>query len=129
MNVCNAAILIEETNKNIDQDKHFNKFLESNEYTLTSNSDWNWKKWNNGLNKITEKFAKFQDKLIYTNFIKNLNYYKLKSKININMLHIMIGRLDPHYGGIISINYCHFERMLSCWNLEKILHSLSYLDY
>ena len=88
-------------------DKHFNKFLESNEYTLTSNSDWNWKKWNNGLSKITEKFAKFQNKLIYTSFIKNLNYYKLKSKININMLHIMIGRIDGRYTGSMTINYCH----------------------
>lgn len=91
----------------ICSDKEFKEFTSDFKYTLSRNGDWNWSKWNTNLAEINKKFATFQDKLIYTNFIKNLNYYKLKSKININMLHIIIGRIDPHYGGVISINYCH----------------------
>ena len=63
--------------------------------------------------EINKKFARFQDKLIYTNFIKNLNFYQLKSKINIDMLQIMIGRIDAHYAGVISINYCHPNKYIN----------------
>jgi hypothetical protein len=91
----------------ICSDNEFNEFTSSYKYTLSRNHKWDWDKWHKKLTEINKKFAIFQDKLIYTNFIKNLNYYKLKSKINISMLHIMIGRLDCHYAGVISINYCH----------------------
>lgn len=99
----------------ICSNNEFNLFIEKNEYNLKKNNNYNWKKWNNELIKITENFSVYQTKLIYTNFIKNLNHYKLKSKLNINMLNILIGRLDGHYEGITGIDYCHPNKYIDFW--------------
>ena len=48
--------------------------------------------------------------------MKNLKFYKLNKKFNINELNILIGRIDGRYGGVISINYCHPDKYINFWN-------------
>ena len=100
----------------ISSDEDFRSFLTNQQFSLKPGSDWNWKLWNGGLNKINAIFGKFQNKLIYNGFIKNLKFYKLNLKFNINELDILIGRIDGRYGGVISINYCYPEKYTNFWN-------------
>lgn len=99
----------------ICSNEDFNLFLSSYKYTLKRLDNFNYNKWNDGLNIITTHFSKFQNKLIYNNFIQNLKYYKLKSKINIDLINIIIGRLDARHAGIITTNYCHPNKYIDFW--------------
>jgi len=93
----------------------FNLFIKKYKYDLIKHNNHNWAKWNNELITITHKFSVYQTKLIYTNLTKNLNYYKLKSKLNINILNILIGKIDANYAGINGIEYCHPNKYIDFW--------------
>jgi len=103
----------------ISSQEEFNSFLTLKKFSLIPNNNWNWKLWNNGLNKINTHFSKFQNKLIYSGFVKNLKFYKLHLKFNIKDLKILIGRIDGRYAGVISINYCHPDKYLNFWKDYK----------
>lgn len=94
--------------------------------------EWSWKKWNNGgYDGIKGMFVEQVIDLIYDGLISNLRDENINIDFNEheNKLKIMIGRIDAHYGGIISINLCYpnkyknFEKDMEKFEEKRLHHN------